>query len=72
MFRVLINNYFIMTNISYICIQIEVPFIKIKKHTLLLKDKSSIKIIGRTYESTFNTPCNKQIKLINFIKFDLC
>lgn len=45
--------------ILYICIQIEVPFIKDKKAYLALKDKSSIKIIGRTYETTFNTPCTQ-------------
>jgi len=46
-------------NICYICIQIEVPFIKDKKAFLALKDKSNIKIIGRTYDSTFNTPCTQ-------------
>ena len=46
-------------NICYICIQIEVPFIKDKKAYLALKDKSNIKIIGRTYESTYNTPCTQ-------------
>ena len=46
-------------DICYICIQIEVPFIKDKKAYLALKEKSNIKIIGRTYESTFNTPCTQ-------------
>lgn len=46
-------------DVYFICIQIEVPFIKDKKAYLGLKENSTIRIIGRTYESTFNTPCTQ-------------